>query len=517
MVDRETELSAILSSAAIVLVGGIVSSVAQLGERIVIGRLLSPDAYGEVSIGLALLTITVTIALAGCSQGVSRFIPRYDNAEDQRGVWVSGLILTAIFSLVISAVMFVSADVIAANLFETDEAVTLIRLLALALPFVAGFRIAVATIRGFENTVYPMAIQNFFYPLFRIALITVLLLAGMAIAVVGIAYLLAAILAFLLANVLLRRVMRLRGEYQTHTKELLVFSAPLIVSTVVGVMLTTTDTLMLGFFRSSYEVGMYDAAYPIASGLTVVLGAFGFLYLPIVSRLDADGERGAIDDIYATTTKWVYVITFPAFLLLVVFPHDVITFVFGESYAEAAAVLPILAVGFFLSAAAGRDRETLSAIGVTTWIAIGNVIGITMNITINLLLIPQFGFMGAGVASVVSLITQHGIICGVLAIRYDITPISPEALRCYLALPAVLLPLAYFLSPWIAISIVTVVPFLVAVGLGSVVVLGLAGGLEPDDLAVITLFEDKLGVSIPLVRRWIPDERGEPASSFSAD
>ena len=507
MANRTRELSALLSSAALVMVGGIIASVAKLGERVVIGRLLSPDAYGEVSLGLALLTFTVTFALAGITQGVSRFVPRYEDRTDQRGVWVSGLVVTWTLALAGALAMFLAAEWIAAAFFETEAAVTFVRLLALALPFTVGFRVAVAGIRGYENTVYRTIAEDFVDPFLRIGLIALLLLAGMGIVAAGVAYLLAAVATFVVAHVLLARLMPLRGPFRTHTRELVRFSAPLVVSTVVGVMLTRTDTLMLGYFRSSYEVGIYDAAYPLANGLLVALTAFGFLYLPIASRLDADGDRDAVDDIYATTTKWVYVLTFPAFCLFVVFPRDVIHLFFGAAYTDAALVLPILATGFFLSAAAGRDRETLSAVGATTWIAVGNVIGLALNVVVNLLLIPRYGYVGAAIASVTSLVALHGIICGILAVRYDITPLSPAATRAYVSLPVVLIPVAALLSPWLSISIITLLPFLVVTGLASLAVVGLAGGFEPDDVVVLDLLEDAAGFEIPYVRRLIPDTR----------
>ncbi|MFA9427635.1 flippase [Natronorubrum sp. A-ect3] len=517
--DQKRELSALLSSAAIVMLGGIVSSVANLAERVVIGRLLSPSAYGEVSIGIALLTFTLMIALAGCEQGVSRFIPRYDDVEDQRGVWVSGLVVTVLLSVLIGAALFVSAEPIAAQFFETNAAVLLVQCIAISLPFIVGFRIAVAAIRGYENTVYKTIIQSFLDPFLRTAIIALLLLAGVGIVAVGIAYLAAAIITFVVAHLLLSRLMTLRGRYRTHIRELVTFSAPLVISTVIGVMLARTDTLMLGYFRSSYEVGMYDAAYPIATGLTIVLSAFGFLYLPIASRLDADGARDAVDDIYATSTKWVYVLTFPVFLLLVIFPHDIMALVFGPSYADAATVLPILAIGFFLSATAGRDRETLSAVGATTWIAVGNGVGVTLNVLINLVLIPQYGFMGAGVASAISLTAVHGVICGILAIRYDITPLSHEAIRCYVFLPLVLLPIAFVLEPWFSISLLTLGPVLVLVGLLSLLVVGLVGGLEPDDVVVVDVLEEKTGISLDILRQWIPvsETAGETSESLPTD
>ncbi len=499
------------------MVGGVVSTAANLAERVVIGRLLSPDAYGEVSISFALLMFSLTVALAGCPQGVSRYIPRYDDAEDRRGVWMSGLLVTTTLSVLIGIAIFAIAESIAGHLFETDDAIPLMRALAVTLPFIAGFRIAVAGVRGYENTIYRTLIQNLLDPFLRISLITVLLLVGMGIVAAGVAYLLAAVSTFAAALLLLGRLMPLRGKYTMHVRELLSFSLPLVVSNVIGIMLLHTDTLMLGYFRSSYEVGIYNAAYPLATGLTVALSAFGFLYLPIASRLDADGEREAIDDIYATSTKWVYVITFPVFLLLVVFPRDAIALVFGSSYVEAAAVLPVLAVGFFFSVAAGRDRETLSAVGATTWIAIGNVVGLSVNVVINVVLIPRYGFVGAGIASVTSLVVVHTIICGMLALRYDITPFSPKAIRCYVSLPAILLPLAFFSSTWISLSAVTLLPLLITVGILSLTVVGIVGGFEPDDVVVVDLFEEKVGVSVPLIRRLMPDSSGETVDPFSAD
>ncbi|MHC3437791.1 oligosaccharide flippase family protein [Natrialbaceae archaeon A-gly3] len=508
MANRERELSALLSSAVLVMVGGVMASVAKLGERVVIGRLLSPDAYGEVSVGLAFLTFATTLALAGCTQGVARFVPRYDETADRRGVWVSGLAVTGVFSLIIALGMFVFADPIASRFFETEVAVTFVRLLALSLPFIVGFRVAAAGLRGYENTIYRTIAHDLLDPFLRIGVIALLLVAGVGIVAAGIGYLVAALATFVVAHLFLNRLMVLRGTVRTHTTELMRFSAPLIVSTVIGTMLTRTDTLMLGYFRSSFEVGMYDAAYPLASGLLIVLTAFGFLYLPIASRLDAEDDRNAVNDIYATTTKWVYVVTFPAFALLVVFPRDVIHIVFGPAYTEAATVLPILAAGFFLSAAAGRDRETLSAVGATTWIAVGNVVGLTMNVLINLALIPRYGIIGASIASVISLLTVHLVICGILAVRYDITPLSPEATRSYLVLPATILPLTYLLSSWIPITVLTLLPFLVVVGILSLVAVTIVSGLEPDDVVVIDALEDAVGVTIPLIRRWIPDSRG---------
>ncbi|WP_224271142.1 flippase [Haloprofundus salinisoli] len=498
------ELKSLLSSASLVIVGGLVGATGRLAERVIIGRVLSPADYGEVSIGLAMLTFVTTLSLVGFTQGVPRYLSRYESDEQRRGVWVSGIVFAGLVGVVAGAAVFASAGFLTENLLDEADSVRLVQLFAVAVPFVVGMQIGVGAIRGHENTIYKTYVQDLLYPVGRIVLIFALLSAGYGIVVVGYAYLAAAIAAFVLSHVLLSRLMTLRGPFETHTREMLAFSAPLVISTVMSTMLTQTDTLMLGYFRASEEAGLYSAAYTLGTGMLVVLSAFGFLYLPLASRLDSDGQRDEVGTIYQTTTKWVYIVTFPAFLTFVVFPRDILRIIFGASYEPAALALIIVSIGFFLSAAVGRDRETLSALGETNYILVGNVAGFVFNFLVNLVLIPQYGMEGAAVTSAVSMAIVHVIVCGILKLRFGITPFSDESVRTFVLLPLALIPPALVLSNWVSLSTLTLLPFLVVVGLLGIAVVAVGGALQEEDLIVVEFIEDLLGVRIPLVRRYFP-------------
>lgn len=502
----KSELSALVSSAKLVFVGGFVGAGSQFAERIVIGRFLSPTAYGEVSIGIAILTFTTTMALAGLSQGVPRFLSRYDDERDVRGIWFTGFLVSGGLGLVLSAVLFFSGETVAAILFEEPDSSTLIALFVLAIPFVIAQKVAVAGIRGHENTIYRTYTKDLLYPLSRIALLVVLLASGYGLVAAGWAYLFAAVLTAVVAHWLLNRLVSLLGPVRLHVRELMRFSVPLIVSTVLTVLLMRTDTLMLAYFRSSAEVGQYTAAYPIAGSMLVVLSAFGYLYLPMASRLDADGERETLDNIYTITTKWVYIITFPALLTFVVFPADIMRIFFGAAYTDAARVLPVLAVGFFISVAVGRDRETLAALGDTRFIMYANAAGFTVNVLLNLLLIPRYSFVGAGFTSMVSFGAVHGVVTFVLWRRYGIVPLSPESIRTFVALPLAFFPLVVLLSERITINIYTLFPFLSIVGLLSLLLVAVVGGFRADDRVALEFVESAIGEELPVVRRYIPEE-----------
>jgi len=505
MVD-DSELSTLLSSATLVMIGGVIGAGSKLLERVIIGRALSPEAYGDVSVGLAVMTFSTTIAMVGLSQGVPRYLSRYENDRDRRGIWLTGLGITVVFAVVLAVVFATFVEEIVGTLFENPDSTQLLYLFIAATPFVVAQKIAIGGIRGHENTLYRTYTKDLLYPLGRISALAGLLALGYGIIAAGYAYLVAAITTCLIAHYLLHELVPLIGPFRTHAREMLAFSIPLVLSTVINVLLFRTDTLMIAYFRSSFEVGQYNAAYPIASGMLVLLAAFGFLYLPMASRLDANDKRAEIDMIYTTTTKWVYIVTFPAFLTFVLFPGDVMAIFFGADYSEAARALPILAAGFFTSAAVGRNRETLSALGETNYILIANAAGLFLNVILNLLLIPQFGFVGAAVTSAFTFALVHGVVCGVLWYRHDITPVSSTSIRTLVVLPLALLPPAAVLSTQITLSVVTLFPFLFIVGILGIATVAVAGGLQPEDRVAIEFIEDAIGFRVPLVRRYIPEE-----------
>jgi O-antigen/teichoic acid export membrane protein len=505
--ERNSNLSTLLSSASLLVVAGFVGAFSKLLERVIIVRALSPRAYGEVSIGIALLLTASTIATLGFFGGVPRFMSRFDDEANRRGVWLTGLLVPGAVTAVLTVVLFAGAPVLTRSFLEQVDSPAFLRIFVLCIPFVFAMRIGLGAIRGFEHTVYKLLVQDLLYPLLRIGLVAVLLfVAGFSVAGVGYAYFVAAAVSFVAVHYLLSRLMSLTGPFTMHTREMLRFSVPLVLSSILATLLTHTDTFMLGYFRSSAEVGQYTAAYPVANGLLIVLSSFGFVYLPLASRLDADGEHAEIDLIYKTTTKWAFVLSFPAVIAFLVFPRDILRIVFTAEYTPAAPALVILAVGYLSTIVCGRSRETLSALGFTNYLLAINGVIYALNFGLNLALIPMYGFLGAALSSSISLIGLNAGVVGVLKYRFDISPFSRHSLRTFVALPALLLPPAYALSTRVSLSALTLFPFLVVLGLLGIGTVVLVGGLQSEDRIVVRFVEDAVGVRVPLIRNYLPPE-----------
>jgi O-antigen/teichoic acid export membrane protein len=509
---NDDELRDLLSSASLVFVGGLLAAVSTLVEQIVIARVLTPDAYGEVSISIAVMTLGITMALVGFNQGIPRFISRFESPVDRRGAWATGLLIPGSISLGLAVVLILSIESVTGLLFERFNSELLLLLFVVSIPFEVGQRVGVGAIRGHENTIYKTYTADLLYPGLRIGLLAVLLAAGYGVVAAGIAYLGASIVTFVAAHVLLNRLLPLVGRVEFHTREMLVFSAPLVISTVLGLLLTKTDTLMLGYFRPSAEVGIYTAAYTVANGMNFVLIAFGFLYLPVISRLDAGDRRDEVDEIYTTLTKWGFIVTFPAFLVFAFFPEDVLSLFFGQGYAAGGLALTILAFGFLTNSLAGRNKETLSAFGSTKSVLAGNAVAFGLNIVLNLALIPPYGQLGAAVASAASIIALNATVLAILHVGFGISPFSISVVRTCVVLPVTLVPVMVAATGWFSLGLVTFPLLLVVLGVLVVAISGAAGGFQPEDEVLIEFVEERFGITVPFVRRFIPPEGSQSAS-----
>lgn len=498
MVERE-DFANLLSSAVLVMGGTVLSSVSGLIERIIIGRSLGSETYGVVSVCIAALTLVSTFAIFGLSQGIPRYIPRFNSKNRKNSVWASGFLITSVISVIAATIGVLFSREISNWIFNVPLYANIITIFAISVPFLSLFRIGVGGIRGMENTIYRTYSQDITYPLVRICILIALLSLGYGASSSAISYLCGSLAAFLVAHYLLNRILPLSMPRELEIRQLLTFSAPLIVSTTMAILLTRADTIMLGYFKTAKAAGIYSAAYPLAAGLQLVLTAFGFLYLPLASRFDSQGEHGEIETVYELTTKWVYIITFPAFCLFVFFPEETIRLFWGPEYQSASTALIVLSAGFFSSSLVGRNRETLSAMGETRLVMYANGIALVTNLILNIVLIPQYGVLGASVASAISFLLLNIFIYLTLRFKFGISPFSIEFKKSLVAVPLVIIPILFYLTRLKIYSVYAVPTILIVIGIATLVVVYLVGSFQTEDMVIV----DYVDTHIPFVGSWI--------------
>ena len=502
MEETDSKLQRLFTAGGIVFVG----LVLQLGlgflARVVIARLLGRVDYGGIALGVTLLNTGAILVVVGFDTGISRFLPRYDDAERRRGVLVSAFQLIVPLSVVVGLAAALLAGSIAEHAFHNPSLTPVVRVFALTIPLAALVRLTVGSVRGMKQSVPRVYIQNLGLPLSRFALIAIALLLGYRAVGVAWAYAGAYVVATLLSLFYLSRHTPLFSQQPAPSmhRDLLAFSAPIVVTTTMNTVFQNIDVFILGYFVSTGDVGIYTVAYPLASLLTTMLMAFGFVFMPTISELDASDSVAEMRQTYGLVSKWTFLTTLPLFLVVGSFPALLIQSTFGSEFTAGGLALAILAVGFFTQGAIGPCGDTLTAMGRTRLVMYDNLSVAIVNVVLNLILIPRYSYVGAAVATTIGFMLMNALYLIQLYRGIGAHPFRRALLQP--GMVGVLLWAILFLgartlfTATIPVAIAVIAIFL---PLYAVIILRF-GGIESEEASLLTTFEERFGFNLDGVR-----------------
>lgn len=186
-------------------------------------------------------------------------------------------------------------------------------------------------------------------------------------------------------------------------RKLISVSLPMLFSNSLFLVMNWTDTLMLSAFHGEDAVGIYNIALKIASLNTIALIAINSIASPKFSEIYSSEGKRRFRRIVQQTTALACFISLPVFIVILSVPERILE-VFGQEFVIGKTALIILSVGQIVSAFSG---STMIVLNMTGREKVGrNILIITavINIVVNYLLIPQYGIVGAAIATMSSTI-----------------------------------------------------------------------------------------------------------------
>jgi O-antigen/teichoic acid export membrane protein len=407
--------SLLLSGATSALVVRVAGFVAVFGVSIFLGRVLGPTQYGIYSYSLALLNLLLIPSAFGFPELLVRQVSVY-RKENEWGL-LRGLVRTAnlsSFAISMGVVFSVFASGALFSLFDSQRYLNF-SVAVLILPFLALEKIRSATLRGLQKIVQSQLPIIFFLPSIFLVLFLVgtrlnfSLDANFAIIV----RFLAVSATFLLSSLFVVRVLRKlpQPENLEFRRQEWYRSASSFV--FLGGLLTIQnqiDILILGVFQPSASVGVYKVVIVASSFAVFVFNAVNTAAAPIVARIVSTGDRDLLQEVTSGITRLVFLGGLPVCLLLIVFGGRLLGFFYGEAYVVGASALQILCMGQMVNTAfgsvvlmlnmGGYERDTLRAYLATC----------TMNVLLNLVLIPRFGIEGAAAATATTVLVTKVVL-----------------------------------------------------------------------------------------------------------
>lgn len=185
----------------------------------------------------------------------------------------------------------------------------------------------------------------------------------------------------------------------------IVYGKPLAAVGLLGWVVQESDRYLLLYYHSEEVVGIYAAAYGLASApFTLAVGMAANILYPIIFRLhardDSDNKLKAV--IYMLVVS--ITISLLGIVGILLFEGIILNVGLGERYrAEAAELLIWIAVGYSFLAVAMTFDLTAYGEKKTSDMFISWGFASILNLAINLLLIPEYGAIGAACATTIAL------------------------------------------------------------------------------------------------------------------
>jgi O-antigen/teichoic acid export membrane protein len=415
------------------LAGAGVAGLSTIALTLIITRSFSAAAAGAFFTAMSLFLIIEAVATLGAATGTVYFIARLRSLGQHHRI--PEVMRTALRSVaVVSVAAAVALALLAAPLARLlvhgqlghagarpAEVATALRALAVALPFAAMLDTLLGASRGFRAMGPTNAVDRIGRSVLQLAAVAIAAAAGSA-ALLAPLWALPYLPAACVVGLWVRRIQRRSragakvpaqvmasgvmasgpGKHRAGRADREAplrfwrFTWPRGLAALAQITIQRVDIVLVAVMRGPAEAAIYTAATRFLVAGQLGNEAISMAAQPRFTEMFAHGDHRGADRVYKATTAWLILLTWPMYLLAVSYGPQIVT-VFGHSYRAGGTVMVILGLTMLLATGCGQVDMVLVTTGRSSWSLINGLLAVTVNVGLDVLLIPRYGITGAAI------------------------------------------------------------------------------------------------------------------------
>ena len=184
------------------------------------------------------------------------------------------------------------------------------------------------------------------------------------------------------------------------------YTAPRGFSGTFQIVVLWLDILLVGAVLSRYAAGIYGAVSKLALIGTFALEGSRLAIGPQLSALLARRQTTRAARLHQSATCWLVIASWPFYIMIAIFPVVVLG-IFGHRYTAGAAALVVLALAMLVNLGTGNVTVVLLMGGKSSLSAYNAAAALIVNISLNLILLPRIGIVGAAIAWAASIVVDN--------------------------------------------------------------------------------------------------------------
>jgi O-antigen/teichoic acid export membrane protein len=368
----------------------------------IITHLFPPDEYGNYALVMATIGVFSTI-VGWLYFSIIRLYPKYE--RDKKLDEFYGTILKMAFisilllSFIFSSVLLLLESHISAELWSLMWVGVLVFIL------ISSFLVLIEFFRAKRQISWYSCFKVWHY----IAAIGfgIVLIIAFNFGVDGLlwGYVLSLGIAFPMLWIISVGKVRIRSKNISIplTSEIAKYGFPLVVGNLAAWILSLSDRYFLEFFRSSKEVGIYSASYNIAEHSILLIAAlFALTSGSIIYQIwEKEGKKKS-QEFVSMVTRYYLIVCIPAVVGLSLLAQPLISIMTAPEYHEGYVIVPFVTLGAFFFGLQQRFYAGINFYKKTHFIMFAIIASCLLNLGLNFLLVPKYGFIAAALTTVVS-------------------------------------------------------------------------------------------------------------------
>ncbi len=381
---------------------------------VVLARLLGPAEFGTLVYAGAWGSVLANLSTLGFNQLLVREIAIHRS----EGAWalIKGIMRFCSHTAFAASVLMASIALLIAMLLadrpDMPSLMPTLTIVLVGLPFVALAQLRQSAMRGFDRPVIAMAPELGVLPVLSLLLIAIVYLAAgprllaphaAAIGLVG------TVVVYVIGHSMLvattpDSVRQSRPAFANQ--EWLAKAMPLYLIGIVQFANIQADLIMLGLLGPADDVAFFAVAKSLAETVIFVLVAAELYAAPQFAQMYTNREFDSLQNLVTRTTRMALGAAVPLALVLVMAGAWILP-IYGPSFVAAVPALTVLCCGQLINAACGPIGQLAIHTGHDKATVLFVFAAVVVNISLNALLIPQMGAVGAAIATAASVIVWN--------------------------------------------------------------------------------------------------------------
>ncbi|SDE62116.1 Membrane protein involved in the export of O-antigen and teichoic acid [Pricia antarctica] len=392
---------------------------------------MSDEYYGLVNVVLSAAMVLMPVLAFGVPNSLIKFYSSFKDDRTTDGFLTLMLFLPVVLILPVAGLTFVAHEAIGNFLSKENpivkEYIWPIFWIGMAMAyfevFYAWARVRMRSVFGnFMKEIFSRVGVTLLLFLLYFDLIFVEAFIPIAVGIYLLRTLIMAVYAFSI------RRPRLVFDFPKNTRNILVYSALIILGGSAAIVLLEIDKVMINQFIEIENVAYYSVAGFIAMVIAVPSRSMHQITYPLTAELLNKRDKPALAALYQRSSLTLYIVSGLLFMLILLNLDDLYKML-PEPYRSGFVIFVWLGLAKVYDALLGNNNSILYNSDYYRAILVMGFLLAVLTILFNLWLIPKYGLDGAAIASFAAFFIYNTIKLIYVKSKFGILPFTDETLK----------------------------------------------------------------------------------------